>query len=69
MFNAVWKCAFRTSRRPYANPHIKNRIVTRATGTIDSRVVMYPAPVTAWSSTAAVLGFSTWSIVSTACFD
>jgi hypothetical protein len=38
-------------QKPYANPHMKNKTVTRETGMIDWRVVISAAPVTAWSST------------------
>ena len=41
-----WKCLLRTSRRPYANPQRKKRIVTSDTGTIDCLVVIREAPVT-----------------------
>lgn len=34
---------------------MKKRIVTRATGTMDSLVVMCPAPVTSWSLGATLL--------------
>lgn len=45
MFSEFWNLALRTSKRPYAKPQRKKRMVTSVMGIIDCLTVRAEAPV------------------------